>query len=46
MPERFVVGTDASQRSPDSEAMKFASVQSFLRQLSPRARERVARATC
>ena len=44
MPERFVVGTDASQRSAESEAMKFASVQSFLRQLSPAARERVARA--
>ena len=43
-PERFVVGTDASQRSAESEAMKFASVQSFLRQLSPAARERVARA--
>ena len=42
-PERFVVGTDASQRSAESEAMKFASVQSFLRQLSPAARERVAR---
>jgi len=41
-PERFVVGTDASQRSADGEAMKFASVQSFLRQLSPAARERVA----
>jgi predicted TIM-barrel fold metal-dependent hydrolase len=42
-PERFVVGTDASQRSAESEAMKFASVQSFLRQLSPAARERVGR---
>jgi predicted TIM-barrel fold metal-dependent hydrolase len=42
-PERFVVGTDASQRSAESEAMKFASVQSFLRQLSPATRERVAR---
>ena len=44
MPERFVVGTDASHRSVASEAMKFASVQAFLRQLSPAARERVARA--
>lgn len=44
MPERFVVGTDASQRSADSEAMKFASVQSFLRQLTPATRERVGRA--
>jgi predicted TIM-barrel fold metal-dependent hydrolase len=43
MPERFVVGTDASHRSTASEAMKFASVQAFLRQLSPTARERVAR---
>jgi predicted TIM-barrel fold metal-dependent hydrolase len=43
MPERFVVGTDASQRSAETEAMKFASVQSFLRQLSPATRERVAR---
>jgi len=42
-PERFVVGTDASQRSAESEAMKFASVQSFLRQLSPATQERVAR---
>ena len=41
-PERFVVGTDASQRTADGEAMKFASIQSFLRQLSPTARERVA----
>jgi predicted TIM-barrel fold metal-dependent hydrolase len=44
MPERFVVGTDASHRSADSEAMKHASVQAFLRQLSPATRERVARA--
>ena len=43
MPERFVVGTDASHRSAESEAMKHASVQAFLRQLSPAARERVAR---
>jgi len=41
-PERFVVGTDASQRSAASDAMKFASVQSFLRQLSPATRARVA----
>lgn len=44
MPHRFMVGTDASHRSASSEAMKFASVQGFLKQLSPRARERVARA--
>jgi len=42
-PERFVVGTDASQRSAESEAMKFASVQAFLRQLSPATQEKVAR---
>jgi predicted TIM-barrel fold metal-dependent hydrolase len=42
-PERFLVGTDASQRSADREEMKFASVQSFLRQLSPGAREKVGR---
>ena len=42
-PDRFVVGTDASHRSADSEAMKFASVQAFLRQLSPTTQERVAR---
>lgn len=42
-PERFLVGTDASHRSPESEEMKAQSVQSFLRQLSPSARERVAR---
>lgn len=43
MPQRFLVGTDASHRSADSEAMKFASVQAFLRQLRPPARELVAR---
>jgi predicted TIM-barrel fold metal-dependent hydrolase len=42
-PERFLVGTDASHRSAESEAMKFQSVQNFLRQLSPAARELVAR---
>ncbi len=41
-PERFLIGTDASQRSLSSDAMKFASVQSFLRQLSPTTRGRVA----
>lgn len=41
-PERFVVGTDASHRSRDSEMMKFTSVQNLLRQLSPAARQRVA----
>lgn len=45
MPGRFLVGTDASHRSPASEEMKFASVQNFLAQLSPAAREQVARGT-
>jgi Tat protein secretion system quality control protein TatD with DNase activity len=43
MPGRFLVGTDASHRSLASEEMKFASVQAFLRQLSPRARAAVGR---
>lgn len=43
-PERFLVGTDASHHRADNEAMKAESVQSFLRQLSPATRERVARA--
>ena len=42
-PERFLVGTDASHRSAESEAMKFQSVQNFLRQLTPAARDLVAR---
>jgi predicted TIM-barrel fold metal-dependent hydrolase len=42
-PQRFVVGTDASHRSRDSETMKFTSVQNFLAQLSPATRQRVAR---
>lgn len=42
-PDRFIVGTDASHRSRDSEVMKLESVQNVLRQLSPAARERVAR---
>jgi hypothetical protein len=45
MPGRFLVGTDASHRSLASEAMKFASVQNLLAQLSPAAREQVARGT-
>jgi len=44
MPERFLVGTDASHRSAESEEMKHSSVQNFLRQLSIATRERVARA--
>ncbi|TWO72421.1 amidohydrolase family protein [Caenimonas sedimenti] len=42
-PQRFIVGTDASGRSRANDAMKFESVQNFLRQLSPRARELVGR---
>ena len=42
-PERFIVGTDASQRSPETDAMRFESVQAFLRQLTPATRDRVAR---
>lgn len=45
MPGRFLVGTDASHRSASSEAMKFASIQNLLRQLSPNAREQVGRGT-
>jgi predicted TIM-barrel fold metal-dependent hydrolase len=40
-PLRFLVGTDASGRSRESDGMKFESVQNFLRQLSPSTRERV-----
>lgn len=42
-PERFVVGTDASHRSLESETMKANSVQNFLRQLQPETREQVGR---
>lgn len=45
MPDRFLIGTDASHRSRDSEEMKVSSVQALLRQLSPAARDRVARGT-
>jgi predicted TIM-barrel fold metal-dependent hydrolase len=41
-PDRFIIGTDASHRSREREVMKLESVQNFLRQLSPAARERVA----
>lgn len=43
-PRRFIVGTDAAHRSVASDTMKFESVQNFLRQLSPAARDRVGRA--
>jgi len=42
-PDRFIIGTDASHRSRESEVMKLESVQTFLRQLSPATRARVAR---
>lgn len=45
MPARFMVGTDASHRSAASDEMKYASVQSFLAQLKPGAREQVASGT-
>jgi predicted TIM-barrel fold metal-dependent hydrolase len=41
--ERFIVGTDASHRSRESEIMKCDSVQAFLRQLSRVTQDRVAR---
>ncbi len=43
LPDRFVVGTDASMRSQESDAAKIQGVHSFLAQLSPVTRERVAR---
>ena len=43
MPMRFIVGTDANQRSRDRDAMKAESVQSLLRQLGAPTRELVAR---
>jgi predicted TIM-barrel fold metal-dependent hydrolase len=43
MPERFLVGTDASHRSAQSEEMKHSSVKAFLRQLTPATRELVGR---
>lgn len=42
-PDRFLIGTDASHRSRESEVMKLESVQNVLRQLSPATRDRVAR---
>ncbi len=41
-PTRFIVGTDASQRSRDSDRRKIQSVKRLLRQLSPPTRRRVA----
>jgi predicted TIM-barrel fold metal-dependent hydrolase len=42
LPDRFVVGTDASLRSLESDQRKVDSVQDFLVQLSPEARSAVA----
>lgn len=43
MPDRFVIGTDATHRSRAVEEARLVGVQSVLRQLPPVARERVAR---
>ncbi|MDZ4672998.1 MAG: amidohydrolase family protein [Gemmatimonadota bacterium] len=43
MPRRFIVGTDASLRSVDSDRDKITSVLGFLAQLSPATRDLVAR---
>ena len=42
MPDRFIVGSDASHRSAASERVKIESVQRLLSQLSPVARKAVA----
>lgn len=42
-PDRFIVGSDAALRSIEGDAAKFAGVLSFLDQLEPEARRRVAR---
>ena len=41
MPRRFLVGSDASHHSEESERMKLESVRNFLGQLSPSARAEV-----
>ncbi len=43
MPERFVVGTDASLRSTASDLGKISSVRNVLSQLTPATRDQVAR---
>jgi predicted TIM-barrel fold metal-dependent hydrolase len=43
MPARFVIGTDASNRSRDADSARYDSVQNLLRQLSPAAQRLVAR---
>jgi hypothetical protein len=45
MPQRFLVGSDASHHSEASERMKLESVRNFLSQLSPRARAEVGSGT-
>lgn len=45
MPGRFLVGSDASHRSLESEKMKARSVRAFLDQLAPAARREVAAGT-
>jgi hypothetical protein len=42
MPGRFVVGTDASLRSAESDRARIGSVQNFLNQLQPEVRRTVA----
>lgn len=42
-PDRFVVGTDAAQRSSAADAARAASIARLLDQLTPATRERVAR---
>lgn len=42
MPNRFLVGTDATNRSAKIDAARIRGVQSFLRQLTPATRQRVA----
>lgn len=42
MPDRFLVGTDASLRSEASDTGKIESVENLLRQLSPSTRAKVA----
>ena len=44
MPQRFVVGTDAANRNEAGDGERYASVQNFLRQLTPATREAVAAA--
>ena len=43
MPDRFLVGTDAAGHSIQGDTGKVRSVQNLLLQLSPDARERIAR---